>query len=247
MKKLAAAVFLTAFTISFGQNISDYKYIYVSKDLDKKINDYQLDKILATSLKTKKYVVIQDKMENWPTELRDNKCQVLKANILDDSSFLKNKIKVVYKDCNEKTILEAKGASSEKDYELGYPEALKESLMKVPMSNPKETIAITPVTEKPIEQIIEKDTPKSTSTQASVFTNGKETFQRIDIGNGQFILVNPNSSTPYATFKESTKKIAYHVKLQNGETTLGYLENGNIILEIPQSNDTYKKEVFQPK
>ncbi len=247
MKKLLSAVLLSASIIGFAQNISDYKYIYIPKDLEKSINKYNLDKTLAASLTSKRYTIIQDKIENWPRELQDNKCQILTANIMDDSSFLKNKIKVLYKDCNEKIILEAKGASPEKEYELGYPQALKESVIKVPISNPKEIINLTPVVEKPTEQIVERESQKATSTQASVFTNGKETFQRIDIANGQFILVSPNSSTPYATFKESSKKIVYHVKLQNGESTLAYLENGNIILEIPESNNTYKKEVFQPK
>ena len=35
--------------------------------------------------------------------------------------------------------------------------------------------------------------------------------------------------------------------MENGATALGYAENGSLIIEIPQANDTYQKEVFQKK
>jgi hypothetical protein len=35
--------------------------------------------------------------------------------------------------------------------------------------------------------------------------------------------------------------------MQNGDATLGYYENGNIIIEIPQPNGEYTKEIFSKK
>ncbi|MGV4414392.1 hypothetical protein [Chryseobacterium sp. T1] len=242
MKKLTSIILITAFSVASAQKISDYEYIYVPKELDKKINNYKLDQLLIKNLNSKKYKTFQDSQDNWPTDLQLNKCLVAKANIIDDSSFLKNKIKIQFKDCNDKIISESKGASNEKDYDLGYPDALRQAFPSIPVSNPSETKAIA-------------DTPSPTTTTTNTVSNSKsETYsnnslslQKINIGAGQFILANANSSVPFATLKESTKHGVYHVKLENGSSTIAYIENENIVIEIPQSNDAYKKEVFLKK
>jgi hypothetical protein len=36
----------------------------------------------------------------------------------------------------------------------------------------------------------------------------------------------------------------YRVTLENGTSTLGYTENGNLVIEIPTNDGNYKKEVF---
>ncbi|WP_185148731.1 hypothetical protein [Chryseobacterium mulctrae] len=59
-------------------------------------------------------------------------------------------------------------------------------------------------------------------------------------------MVDGNSSVPFATFKETTKKDVFRVKLGSGESTTGYYENGNLVIEIPKGNDEYSKEVFSP-
>ena len=39
----------------------------------------------------------------------------------------------------------------------------------------------------------------------------------------------------------------YRVTLENGTSTIGYSENGNLVIEIPTSDGNYKKEVFTAK
>lgn len=246
MKKLSSIILIAAFTIASGQAINDFEYIYVPKELEKKINEYDLDKILIKNLNSKKYKTIQDNVENWPTELQFNKCLVAKANILDDSSFLRNKIKVQFKDCNDKVILEAKGTSSEKDYNLGFKDALSQSLKTIPLSSPK---ALTAVTQQ-AGQVSQNTGGKSVEllvTKAELYTNGSQTYQRINLEEGQFILANTNSPAPFASFKETAKKDVYRVRLQNGASTIGYLENNNIVIEIINPDDTISKEIFQRK
>lgn len=242
MKKLTLIILIAAFSVVSAQKLSDYEYVYVPKELEKKINNYKLDQLLVKNLNSKKYKTLQDKPEDWPTDLQLNKCHVVNANILDDSSFLKNKIKLQFKDCNEKLLLELKGSSNEKDYELGYSDALKQTLQSIPVSNPNETKAISNTTSPTTSTA-----NTIYSSKSEIYSNNSLTFQKINIGAGQFILANTNSSVPYATLKESTKLGVYHVKLENGSSTIAYIENGNIVIEIPQSNDSYKKEVFQKK
>ena len=47
--------------------------------------------------------------------------------------------------------------------------------------------------------------------------------------------------------KNTTKSDVYRVTLENGTSTLGYTESGNLIIEIPTSDGNYKKEVFKNK
>jgi hypothetical protein len=51
----------------------------------------------------------------------------------------------------------------------------------------------------------------------------------------------------FATFKNTTKSDVYRVTLENGTSTIGYTENGNLVIEIPTSDGNYKKEVFTAK
>ena len=60
-------------------------------------------------------------------------------------------------------------------------------------------------------------------------------------------MVSSSSSVPFATFKNTTKADVYRVTLENGTSTLGYYEYGNLVIEIPTSDGNYKKEVFTAK
>lgn len=241
MKKLTSIILIAAFSVVSAQKLSDYEYVYVPKELDKKINSYKLDQILVKSLNSKNYKTIQDNEESWPSDLQLNKCQVAKANILDDSSFLRNKIKLQFKDCNDKVILEAKATSNEKDYDIGFPDALRMTLPSIPVSNPNISNIKTNANTSSSAKL------ENNNAAAENYSNGILNLQKVNIGYGQFILVAPNSSAPFATLKESSKLGVYHVKLETGISTIGYIENGKIVIEIPQSNDSYKKEIFEKK
>ena len=71
------------------------------------------------------------------------------------------------------------------------------------------------------------------------------TLQKIQIADDQFILVDGNSSVPFATFKSTAKKDVYRVKLGTGESTIGYYDNGNIVIEMPKNNGEFSNEIFK--
>ena len=75
----------------------------------------------------------------------------------------------------------------------------------------------------------------------------KERLNKINLSNGEFILVNPNNSVPFATFKPSAKKDVFRVQLQDETATLGYVENGKILVEIPNADGSFKNEEFLKK
>ena len=254
---------LFSLTLLYGQKLSDYEYVYVpAKFKDYETNQYNLNNLLKKALEGKKYKVIQEEMANWPSELRQNPCKVVNAELLNDSNMFRNRVKLQFSDCQKKVVSETKGNSMLKEFDLGFQDALAMSLKNIPNSQPKNNTILAAVPqEKPIvENTIEK--PVSASPQVSnsavvpsvtepkkaeVFSNGTTNLQKIQISKDQFILVSSESSLPFATFKSTTKSDIYRVTLENGTSTIGYSENGNLIIEIPTSDGNYKKEVFTTK
>ncbi|WP_419868825.1 hypothetical protein [Chryseobacterium sp. CT-SW4] len=253
MKKIFVFLFSFGLSMVFGQKVSDFRYVHIPEKFESfKDNQYGLDTFLAKALKGKKYVVVQGSKDSWPSELNGNPCSVINAEVLNDSSFLRNKVQLKFKDCNDKEILSAKGSSNIKDYEEGYQDALMQALTSVPVSNPVNAIVVEQKKEVK-QEIVKKEAVTEVSTSstenqgAQKFSNGKTNLQKIQISSTQFILVDGNSSVPYATFNTTGKKDVFRVKLSNGAHTIGYWEDGNVVIELPASGEEYTKETFYKK
>lgn len=236
--------------LSYAQKVADYKYVVVPSAFESfKKDNYGLSAFLTKNLKSKQYTIISENRGQWPEEANVNPCSVLNANVLNDSGFLRNKVILELKDCNSKVVSSEKGSSSIKEFEEGFQDALSKALINIPISRPVEN----PTLKQEVQVVKEtaQETPKvseqkSQTSKAEKYSNGKLSLQKIQIDAAQFILVDGNSSVPFATFKETTKKDVFRVKLGSGEATTGYYENGNLVIEIPKSNDEYSKEVFSP-
>ncbi len=242
MKKISVFVLAICSTLAFGQKVSDYKYVSIpEKFVNFKGETYGLEAALAKGLKNKKYTVLPSGKDQWPSEALENSCNVLNTDILKVKSFLKNKLKVEFRDCNNKVILEAQGSSDIKDFEEGFADALKRALVEVSVSNPVQIVAQEPVSVTSISAVA--------STAADNYSNGKVDVQKIQIDNNQFILAKSGSSVPFAIFKTTSKKDVFIVKLSDntGTVTIGYFENGNLVIDIPKADGTYSKEIFTKK
>ncbi len=249
--KISALLLLVGllFSQSFeAQKVSDYQYILLPEKFDDFLkNDYGLKQSFTKLLTAKKYQVIsQNQLMNI------DPCNLLSANILDNSNMLRTRLILQFKDCKGTVIQEVKSTSQEKDFTAGFQDALKIAMSDVLFANPitRETSALveTQKTETPnnnVSESIAKDNPvANNSLVAESFQNSGTNFQKILIGNGQFILVSGNSSVPFATFSNTTKSDVYRVKLQNSTMTIGYLENKNLVIEMPNSDGSFRKEVF---
>ena len=248
MKKFLqiSSVFLVS--VLYGQQISDYHYILIPDTFaNSKANRYDLDKLLSAQLQAKKFIVIN---ENSPES--KNLCEYLKAEISDTGNMLTNKVRIEFKDCYNESLAILDGKSRSKDIEEGMQDALKNAMMNIPLSNPvknatalqKESAPINTQKEEKTENIASQISTTNTTEKANVYSNGTLSLNKIFLSNGEFILADPNSSAPYGIFKPSTKKDTYRVQLQDGTTTLGYLEDGEIIVEIPNADGSFKKEIF---
>jgi len=252
MKKLSTIIATLCITFSYAQKVSDYKYIALPEKFSGFKNDqYKMDVLLSKTLKQKQYVVVSGNRSMWTAEANSNPCSVLNADVINDSGFLRNKVVLEFKDCNGKVVASQKGSTSIKEFEAGFQDALKQALFTVPVSFPKniETSQVAVQEIHPSEPAKEVSVQKveSSTTQSGKYTNGKVSLQKVQIDDTQFILVESNSSVPFATFKSTSKNDTFKVRLKSGESTIGYYENGNIVIEMPKGNDDYSKEVFTLK
>lgn len=253
MKKLSTIIAALCITFSYAQKVSDYKYIALPEKFSGFKNDqYKLDVLLSKTLKQKQYVVVSGNRSQWTAEANSNPCSVLNADVINDSGFLRNKVVLEFKDCNGKVVASQKASTSIKEFEEGFQDALKQALVSVPVSSPKEisnqveAVVQEVQTSEPVKEVSVQKVENTTS-QSGKYTNGKVSLQKVQIDDSQFILVESNSSVPFATFKSTSKKDTFKVKLNSGESTIGYYENGNIVIEMPKGNDDYSKEVFTLK
>ncbi|SEF48971.1 hypothetical protein SAMN05421847_0121 [Halpernia humi] len=274
MKNLLYILLIISSANCTAQQLSDYKYVYVPKDFKEfENNQYHLNSTLVSKLKEKGYQVLQEVQGNWPEELKQNPCKVAKINILKSGNIFTNKLTFEATDCNGKAFLSQEGKSSEKDYEIGYQQALQKSMVNLQKSSPIKEISEVKVdlanenssskianldkksnekTNKKESAIIEDKTKKPYSDIISPaknqnYFNNNTKYQKKPIGSGQFILISPDTSTPFATFRESSKKDVYHIILRDGTTTLGYLENENLVIELPNKDGSFRKEIFVEK
>lgn len=252
MKKLTLVILTACSMFVFGQKVSDYRYISMPLNFETFKQDYGLAEMLAKTLKSKNYTVVPADKLQWPAEAQANPCSVLMADVVNDSGLLRNKVLLQFKDCNDKVISSTKGSSNIKEFKEGFQDALKQTFVSVSPSSPvvQTTAASTTITTTSSGTEIKEPENKNQVTSdnnAVKFSNGKVDVMKVQLDNQQFILVNSNSSSPYATFKTTTKADVFRVKLQNGEATLGYYENGNIVIELPKANGEYEKEIFVKK
>jgi len=249
MKKLSLVILTACSIFVFGQKVSDYQYVSIPSKFESFKQDYGLADMLAKTLKSKNYTVVSSDKLQWPAEAQANPCNVLMADVVNDSGLLRNKVLLQFKDCNDKILSSAKGASSIKEFKEGFQDALQQTFTSLSPSSPIVHTPTAVTTTSSVTETKQRDTTSSMTqdNNAIKFSNGKVDLMKVQLDNHQFILVNSNSSSPYATFKTTTKADVFRVKLQNGEATLGYYENGNIIIELPKANGEYEKEIFIKK
>ncbi|MDO6517575.1 hypothetical protein [Zobellia uliginosa] len=106
--------------------LNDYKYIIVPKKFDgfKKENQYQTSTLVKFLFTEKGFQAVYE--DELPSELNNNRCLGLVANLIDDSSMFTTKAGVVLENCKgQEVFTTAIGKSKEKDYKLAYGQALR--------------------------------------------------------------------------------------------------------------------------
>lgn len=138
MKTTIILTFLFAFTlINYGQEkeVTSYKYILVNEKFDflKEKDQYQTSSLTQFLLKKNGFEVFL-KSDKLPNTLQENLCKSLIADVQNESSMFKTKVKIVLKDCFNKVVYTSNiGGSKAKDYKKSYQEAIRNAFKS--MSN----------------------------------------------------------------------------------------------------------------
>ena len=128
MKKIVL-LFILISSYAFSQSVNDYQYVIVPVKFDflKKDDQYGLNtltKLLLRKYGFKAYL----SSEEIPSDLENQRCNFLYADVKETSGMLVTKVKVSLKDCYEKVVYETEfGTSREKEYLAAYNLALREA------------------------------------------------------------------------------------------------------------------------
>ncbi len=128
MKKLIfTTVFLLGFVLSVaGQQLDKYQYVRVPEKFDflKEENQYQLNALTAFLFDKFGFTALYK--EKNPQGV--NPCDILYANVHNDSGLFTTKLYVTLENCNKEVVLTSQtGLSREKDYKTAYHEALRKA------------------------------------------------------------------------------------------------------------------------
>ncbi|WP_419698059.1 hypothetical protein [Mucilaginibacter sp. NFX135] len=120
---------ISSFSVYAQNTINNYKYVVVPEKFNflKQNDQYGLNSLTKALLADKGFTVYLDNSE-LPSEVANNKCQALNADVLEKSGMFTTSLTLLLKDCQGNIIFKSKeGKSREKEYRVSYNLALREA------------------------------------------------------------------------------------------------------------------------
>ncbi|TXE09819.1 hypothetical protein FUA26_10040 [Seonamhaeicola algicola] len=206
------------------QNLNNYKYIIVPNKFDflKEKNQYQLNGLAQFLFNKYGFTAIMEG-EEYPDDLKFNRCLGLRSDVLKDSGMFKTKLQVELKDCNDRVVYTSPvGESREKEYDKAYNLALRAAFNHIANLN---------YTYKPSEAItsistVAKAQPQNSSEKNEVSKEIealKAEIESLKTSKKQVAEVNTPTQTPTETPKVTTKveqqptsNVLYAQAIENG-------------------------------
>ena len=130
MKALASFILVLITVTAYSQNsVNNYKYVLVPEKWDFfKTNDqYGLNTYAKMLLEDKGFTVFMSNAE-LPPSLAANRCNALKAELVEKKGFFVTNVTLLLKDCQGNVLFKSKeGKSREKEFQPAYSEALRDA------------------------------------------------------------------------------------------------------------------------
>ncbi|MDN5287953.1 MAG: hypothetical protein JWR38_4227 [Mucilaginibacter sp.] len=172
MKRYVLVLFLFLSYSGYSQNtINNYKYVVVPEkfSFQKQDDQYSLNNLTKVLLQDKGFTVYFDNAE-LPSEIANNKCRALSADVLEKNGMFTTSLTLLLKDCQGNIVFKSKeGKSREKDYKVAYNMALRDAFTSLDQvsyayngatNEPAKSMATTTASAAPEKQI----TTTTTST-----------------------------------------------------------------------------------
>lgn len=130
MKLYAIFIFLLFTVTAYSQStINNYKYVLVPErfDFSKADNQYGLNSVAKLLLEEKGFVAFMSN-EELPRELVTNKCNALRAEVVQKKGLFVTNLTLLLKDCQGNIVFKSKeGKSREKEFQTAYDLALRDA------------------------------------------------------------------------------------------------------------------------
>ena len=142
------------FVLGQEKKVLNHKYIIVPERFSflKQNDQFQTSSLTKFLLKKNGFTVVLDS-EEYPTELKNDPCNALTAEIIDKSSFFTTTVLLELKNCAKKIMYTSEeGSSKLKDYKQGFQEAIRNahaSMSEIKFI-PLERSVITKVIKQPV-------------------------------------------------------------------------------------------------
>ena len=239
MKKLFFVMLMAM--VSDGISQETYRFVKVPEKFDsfKEENQYQLNALTAFLFEKAGYEAIYKE----PLPAGIDVCDILSADVLDESGFLKSKVVLVLEDCQGNVVFRSeKGKSNRKDYKGSFQEALRDAFASLdqPLKRSrKQQVDIDPnraaegtaeKAEKKGAPILENPVVNENSDRATKFVNANVTYSLRPSTLG-YELYREDEPERVATLVQSEggKNFIYTSKNLNGNAFFD--SEGNLIIE----------------
>ena len=130
-------LFLLAIGVSINlqaqTSINDFKYVSVPESYSflKLKDQYKLNSLTIFLFEKNKFTVLNS-FQNYPSDLAQNRCLLLKSDVISKKGFLKTKLQLVLTDCRDNIVFSSEiGQSKLKEYEKAFQEALRGAFVSV--------------------------------------------------------------------------------------------------------------------
>lgn len=220
MKKFLLLFFITS--LSFSQNLNDYKYAIVPARFDflKEKNQFMINTYTKLFMQKYGFDTYLDS-ETLPDVMLQNNCNRVYVDVVSTGNFFQTKLKVVLKDCKNNVLFTSlEGRSKEKDLDKSYNQALREAfnsfarLNHVYNGKVSEAYADEKVAIVPQEIPTTKDT---NSLYAQTISNG-------------FQLINTEPRVVMKVYKTSVKD--YFIAVRENQNGVLFLKDNNWLFEF---------------
>ncbi len=245
--KLTNQTFICLFFLislfSFSQeSINTFKYVSVPENYSflKSKDQYQLNSLTIFLFEKNNFTVLNS-LQNYPSDLAQNKCLLLNSDIIKIKGVFKTKLQLILTDCRENIIFTSDiGQSKLKDFKKAYQEALRNAFISVASLNYDYSGSLNSP-KPPLPPVIDMETkerkppkpyapklqieaqPKLTTTVPNSDTENKKTI----LG----LIIKPTISG-YDFIDNTTKKVMYSVRATMFE---------NVYIIEAQSGIIYKR------
>jgi hypothetical protein len=255
MKAYAIFIFLLFTVSAYSQNtINNYKYVLVPErfDFSKEDNQYGLNSVAKLLLEDKGFVVFIGN-EELPKELVSNKCNALRAEVVQKKGLFVTNLTLLFKDCQGNVVFKSKeGKSREKEFHTAYDLALRDafsSLNDVPYKYDSTALAappqaMTPPAAPPAAPVTataptSTPTPATTDTPAPAAASVAETsgtlyaqatpngYQLIDTTPKKVLTLSKTSMQDYFIAEDGTSNGV--VFRRNGEWFFEYYKDSKLM------------------